>query len=189
MKILKDNKMYVQKNDMAYLNSSGLDIPASIFMKVFGQGITIIDDSNRYEFIEFSKPEEIDFFKGVDWIVDYNEVKDLTEAQLLELGQSIGNAKGEKIDKFNAMSEAKRRQQYERVTMDLELMDFKMFTIRDIIMLKRGQLSFPLPEGVEVIPTLTPESSEDIVEIKENPKSETGIKKFIKSIFRRKKDN
>ena len=189
MKILKDNKMYVQKNDMAHLNSSGLSIPASIFMQVYGKGITIIDDSNRYEFIEFSKPEDIEFFKGIDWIVDYNEVKDLTEEQLIELGQSVGDAKNEKIYKFNIMPVENRRQQYEQVTMDLELMDFKMFTIRDIIMLKRGQLSFPLPKGVELVLSPATESSEELVEIKENPKKETGVKKFIKSIFRKKQDN
>ena len=82
-----------------------------------------------------------------------------------------------------------RRQQYEQVTMDLELMDFKMFTIRDIIMLKRGQLSFPLPKGVELVLSPATESSEELVEIKENPKKETGVKKFIKSIFRKKQDN
>lgn len=187
MKVLKDNKIYVQKNDMAYLNSSGLDIPASIFMKVFGQGITIIDNSNRYEFIEFTKPEEVEFFKGVDWIVDYNEVKNLSEEELIEFGQSVGNAKGEKIKQFNAMPEEDRRQQYERVTMDLELMDFKMYTIRDIIMLKRGQLSFPLPNGVELVTTTPADANYEVIQ--DNSKKASGVKKFIKSIFRIKKDN
>lgn len=187
MKVLKDNKIYVQKNDMAYLNSSGLNIPTSIFMKVFGQGITIIDNSNRYEFIEFTKPEEVEFFKAIDWIVDYNDVKNLSEEELIEFGQSIGNAKGEKIKQFNAMPEEDRRQQYERVTMDLELMDFKMYTIRDIIMLKRGQLSFPLPSGVELVTTT--QADADCEVIQDNSKKASGVKQFIKSIFRRKKDN
>lgn len=187
MKILKDNKIYVQKNDMAYLNSSGLDIPASIFMKVFGQGITIIDNRNRYEFIEFTKPEEVEFFKGIDWIVDYDEVKGLSEKELIELGQSIGTAKAEKIYNFNIMPETDRKQQYDRVTMDLELMDFKMYTIRDIIMVKRGQLSFPFPQGVDPL-TAQADESVDFEEVKDNSKQENGVKKFIKSIFRRNKD-
>ena len=53
MKIITDSAVYVQKNDIAYLNQTDLAIPASIFMKVFGSGIVIIDDSNRYEFVEF----------------------------------------------------------------------------------------------------------------------------------------
>ena len=93
MKILKDNKIYVQKNDMAYLNSSELDIPASIYMKVYGKGITIIDNSNRYEFIEFTDPKEIEFFQGLDWIVDYDEVKDLTEEELTKIRNEVSKYK------------------------------------------------------------------------------------------------
>ena len=48
MKIFRNDAVYVQKNDIAYLKNTDLSIPASIFMKVFGSGIVIIDDSNRY---------------------------------------------------------------------------------------------------------------------------------------------
>ena len=70
MKIVTDKKVYVQKNDIAYLNQTDLPIPASIFMKVYGNGIVIIDDRNRYEFIEFTAPKEIEFFKKLDWMID-----------------------------------------------------------------------------------------------------------------------
>ena len=53
VKIITENAVYVQKNDIAYLNQTDLPIPASIFMKVFGNGIVIIDDSNRFEFEKF----------------------------------------------------------------------------------------------------------------------------------------
>ena len=55
MKIITNDSAYVQKNDIAYLNSSDLPIPASIFMKVFGNGVTIINDSNRYDFVKFDE--------------------------------------------------------------------------------------------------------------------------------------
>ena len=79
MKIITDNAAYVQKNDLMYLNSSSLAIPGSIYMKVFGWGITVINDRNRYEFVKFEEDSEIEFFKDIDWMIDYNEVKDLTE--------------------------------------------------------------------------------------------------------------
>ena len=181
MKILKDNKIYVQKNDMAYLNSSDLPIPGSIFMKVFGQGITIIDDSNRYEFIEFTKPEEVEFFRSLDWIVDYDSVKDLTEEEIIELGQSVAAERNNRAKKFNAMSEAKRKQQYASVMAELELLDFKMYTLRDIIMFKNGELEFTLPDGVERPSAVTLEPTEPVQEKIPTPqKEESGIKKFIK---------
>ncbi len=69
MKIITDNAVYVQKNDIAYLNQIDLAIPASVFMKFFGNGI-VINDSNRYEFVKFEELEEIDFFKGIDRMID-----------------------------------------------------------------------------------------------------------------------
>jgi tRNA pseudouridine55 synthase len=48
MKIFKDGKVYVQKNDMVYVNHSDMAIPASIFMKLFGNGIVIIDKPKGY---------------------------------------------------------------------------------------------------------------------------------------------
>ena len=75
MKIITDNAAYVQMNDIAFLNHCDLPIPASVFMKSFGFGIFVVDDSNRYDFKEFNKPEDIEFFKNIDWMIDYNEVK------------------------------------------------------------------------------------------------------------------
>ena len=46
-------KVYVQMNDMIYVNNLVSSIPATIFIKVFGHGITIIDDSNRFDFVSF----------------------------------------------------------------------------------------------------------------------------------------
>lgn len=63
MKIITNDSTFVQKNDIAYLSQSGLEIPAYIFMKVFGGGVVIIGDHNRYDFVEFDAPEEIEFFK------------------------------------------------------------------------------------------------------------------------------
>ena len=59
MKIITDDAIYIQKNDITYLNQylslNKLLIPTSIFEKVFGSNIVIIDNSNRYEFIKFDK--------------------------------------------------------------------------------------------------------------------------------------
>ena len=58
-------------------------------MKVFGNGVTIINDSNRYDFVKFDEESEIEFFKGLDWMIDYNEVKDLSEDEIIKLAKNI----------------------------------------------------------------------------------------------------
>ena len=88
------DKVYVQKNDLAYFmrGAEGISVPASIIDKVFGQ-IFIVTDENRYEFVEFSSLEEIEFFKKCDWMVDYNLFDGMTEeefkAEMLSLNEEL----------------------------------------------------------------------------------------------------
>lgn len=172
MKIITDDSAYVQKNDIAYLNQTDLPIPTSIFMKVFGKGIVIIDDSNRYEFVKFDAPEEIEFFKGLSWMIDYNEVKDLSEEETIILGQSIAQEKNGIATKFNSMSEKERKENLKMVQ-QCELLDFKMYSLRDVLWFKQGHIQMELPNGIEYPADF------------QNP--ENGVQKLIKSIFKKKR--
>jgi len=172
MKIITGHAAYVQKNDIAYLNQTNLAIPASIFMKVFGNGIVIIDDSNRYEFVEFNLPEEIDFFKGINWMIDYNEVKDLSEEEIISLGQSIAQEKNIIAQRFNSMS-LNERKKNEELVLQWELLDFKMYSLRDALWFKQGHIKIELPMEVDFPIGFV---------------QEKGIKKLIKTIFNKKKN-
>ena len=145
MKIMTDDAVYVQKNDLAYLNQTDLPIPASIFMKVFGS--------------------------GVDWMIDYNEVKDLSEEETIALGQSIAEEKNRIAQKFNSMSLKERNRNMDLV-FQCELLDFKLCSLRDILFFKQGHIKMELPEMENI--------STEIVQ-------EKGIKKLIKTIFDKKK--
>lgn len=171
MKIITDNVAYVQKKDIDCLNQTDLAIPASIFMKVLGNGIVIIDDSNRYEFVEFEAPEEIEFFKGIDWMIDYNEVKDLSEEETIALAQSIAEEKNSIAQRFNSMTPEERKNNMSMVSR-CELLDFKMYSLRDILRFKQGHIKMELPEGVD-FPT--------------GFEQEKGIRKLIKTMFNKKK--
>lgn len=158
MKIITDNAVYVQKNDFIYLNSSNLAIPASIFDKVFGYGVTIIDDRNRYEFIEFNAPEEIEFFKNIDWIIDYNEIKDLNEEEMYDLIRNI-------CQEQNLLEEMEDN-------MDIEfkcrLLEFKILSVQNVMYCK-NKVKFPA--GID-LPLIF--------------KQEKGIKKLIRTMFTKK---
>ena len=79
MKIVTDKAVYIQKNDIIRLSQSYLNIPESVFLQIYATGVIIADDKDKYEFIKIEGDKEIDFFKSIDWIIDYNEVKDLSE--------------------------------------------------------------------------------------------------------------
>ena len=69
MKIFNEEKskrvVYVQRNDLAMLDASSLVVPGSCLIT------GLVDDSNRYDFVRFEDPRIVEFFKGIDWIVDY----------------------------------------------------------------------------------------------------------------------
>ena len=148
MKIITNDSVYVQKNDIAYLNSSVLPIPASIFMKVFGNGVTIINDSNRYDFVKFNKQSEIEYFKGLDWMISYNEVKDLSEHEIVKLAISIVKEQEQIANTFNSMTEEERKNNTNLVT-KCDLLEFKFYSLRDVLWFKQGHISMKLPEGID----------------------------------------
>lgn len=171
MKIITDDVAFVQKNDISYLNRTDLSIPASIYMKVFGSGVVIIDDSNRYEFIGFEAPEEIEFFKGIDWMIDYNEVKDLSEEETISLGQSIAEEKNSIAQRFNSMPPEEKERNIDMIS-QCKLLDFKMYSLRDVLWFKQGRIEMKLPDGVDL-----PVGFE----------KEKGIRKLIKTMLNKKK--
>lgn len=152
------------------MNQTDLAVPASIFMKVFGNGMVIIDDSNRYEFVTFEAPEEIKFFKDIDWMINYNEVKDFSEEEIIALGQSIAEEKNNIAYRFNSMTPEERKENMDMVS-QCELLDFKMYSLRDVLWFKQGHIKMELPEGVDL-----PVGFEQ----------GRGIKKLIKIIFNKR---
>ena len=168
MKIFTNNCVYVQKNDIAFLNQMDDVIPASIFLKVFGGGVTIIDDRNRFEFVKFNNVREIEYFKNIDCILDYDLVKDLNESEIIGLGMEVAKEKNDMIDRYSAMNEEERKLN-KNIYVDLEKYDYKMDSIRTFLWYRRGNVKFNLPKGIE------------------NTKSESKGRKRILSKFRNKK--
>lgn len=172
MKIITDREVYVQKNDIIQLNSSNLEIPASIYLSIFGSGITVIDDSNRYEFVKFEEAYEIEFLKSINWIINYDDVKDLSDDEIIEMGIKILAERSQKADNFNSLPEEERINNIDKVEEECDLLEFKYYSTRDFLWFKQGHLNFDLPEGIEYP--------------MEQVKEEKGIKKLIKSIFNKK---
>jgi len=84
MKVFKDGKLYVNKKDLLILRKSQYQIPDSVLDDMENSQVLMsFDDSDTY--VEFSDEKDIDFFRKVDWIVDYNSVRDLNMEVLKKL--------------------------------------------------------------------------------------------------------
>ena len=95
MKIVTDNAVYIQNKDIIYLSRINVPVPSSLFKQIYNDDIVIIDDLNGNGFVKLDKDSEIQFFKSLDWIVDYQKVKDLNIDDFKKLKQKIINEKNQ----------------------------------------------------------------------------------------------
>jgi hypothetical protein len=149
MKIIKDGKVYVQLNDIRYIVSDleNVSVPSSIIDSIFKDGkIFVCDDSNRFDFVEFSDEAAIKFFAGADYIVDYLALKDMSEEDLINEGEAIAEQKNNLAKKYNAMSDEDKKKNQKIVT-KCENLVFKMLQIRDIVWIKQGKLDVKMPDN------------------------------------------
>lgn len=101
MKIVTKNKVYVQLNDIAILYTSDFPIPAFIVKKTADKTL-IISEQNRFDFIEFTEPEEINYFKKQDWIIDYLKFKDKTDEEFREIDHELTKEYNKLVRKYNS---------------------------------------------------------------------------------------
>jgi len=170
MKIMMENKVYIQLNDVMYLLEffENKPIPAVIFERCFSKPL-IVDDSNRYEFIEFTEPEAIEFFRSYTYSVDLLALLSFTDEELMKKGSAISEERNKIASRYNAMTDEEKNNCYDLVN-ECELLEFKMYSIRDILWFKQGHLKFELPKEIKKDSTLGI--------------GESGIKRFFKRFKR-----
>ena len=87
MKVFKDGKVYVNKNDLLILRKSQYQVPDSVFGG--RESNLILLGIEKDVFLEFTDEKDIEFFKKIDWIVDYDSVRDLNMEVLKKLMANI----------------------------------------------------------------------------------------------------
>ena len=153
---------YYSLNNIELTNKEEVNVYDE-FMKLKEEGIfKIVDDENilknirnnyenyfRKEYFSNSLTEsEIEYFKDLDWMIDYNQVKDLSEDEMIKLAESIGEERDGIANSFNSMSEEERKKHTDMVT-KCDLLEFKFYSLRDVLWFKQGHISMELPEGID----------------------------------------
>lgn len=77
----KNSKVYVQISDLLYLHKRKYNILDSIKAKVYFDNSTYID---AYSFLEFNKKEEIEYFRNLDFILNYSDYCDIEQDELID---------------------------------------------------------------------------------------------------------
>ena len=100
-----NEKVYVQLCDIAKLEYIDDPIPATIYRTLKTKPIT---EDNRLTFIEFSKQDELDFFKEQSWIIDYKKLSTIKEENIHELQTAIAKEIDELRNKYQSMSQEEK---------------------------------------------------------------------------------
>lgn len=145
MKIFKNNAVYVQKIDLVFLYQLGIEIPNSITMKI---NENELDNRNMHSFLEFNEENEIEFFRNLDWLVNYDEVKDLSEEYILELLNSIKEEKNNKLEEFNEAPDDDFDTNL-RLISEYQSLDFKIYNLKEILLLRKSKIHIKLPFEVD----------------------------------------
>lgn len=137
-------KVYVQLGDIMELIQTNNTIPVSIVDKIFGKEKLIVADEKKDEFVEFNDTEEIEFFKSIEWILDYKKYKNLTQEELKFLFEENIEESNNIIIKYNQLSYEEKINDsniHERYnTIQLKNEDIKKFYF-----MKSGEYHPPFP--------------------------------------------
>lgn len=148
MKIVTFNGIYVLRKDIEFLNKIELVVPASIYLKRYECEGLLPEDNDAYKFVKFKSSREIEYISKLDWLIDYDEVKNLTEEEIKQIGQQIGYQQNDLIEKYNAMNEEEQTKNSD-MAKKIKILYYKLCMLRDIIWFKQGALDIKLPFGVE----------------------------------------
>lgn len=143
MKLFKNDAVYVQKQDIAKLRFLPIPIAKEILQKTFGNTVAVIDRDNCYSFVKFTTLEEIEFFSKQDWIIDYDQVKDLTDDEIMNLFLKVKEEKRKRIQELKHYP--KILQKKKLFPYSLAFYDFKMTSLRDILWCRRGYITMSFP--------------------------------------------
>ena len=146
MKVFKENSVYVQLNDLVKLLSLSDGVPDTILKKIHTEEEIIVDDNNRFEFIKFDLPEEVFFFKRQDWIIDYDNYKDLTDEKLEKIAHELYlNSEGV-VRKFNDLSKSEQESIYGRNMLEEHVkLRHIIHDLRHLSAYKSGVMNMEIP--------------------------------------------
>lgn len=143
MKIITNHLAYVQKIDLEFLKYRLHSLPQSISSKIFENSEIDVDDFNKYDFFKFDDVSDIEFFKGIDWIIDYDSIRNLTDIEIKAMGRTYVE-RLEQITKilYKMTSDNK---DYENVLLQYKLLHYQITSLNDILDFKSGLLKMTLP--------------------------------------------
>ena len=148
MKINYSNKIYIQVIDLMWLNTLNIDMPGIVRKSIFNIGYKLINNSiSNTDFIYFEDNEIIKYFNNLDWIIDYDEVKDLSLYELTVYRNNVKKECNNLIKEYNGMDYYDKLKNW-LLRDRINYLNIKWLNVRDFILYRMGIIRYELPEGI-----------------------------------------
>ncbi len=139
--------VYVQMQDIIFLlHQTDMPMPASIFTKVFTD-VIIVTDENRFDFVKFDEEPEVKFFRDLEFIIDFDQYKNLTIEQLGEESKRLAKRANNISDQWNSMSK-EEREKNSALLDEHKGISYMMDFLLEIYYLNHGKRTMPFPKFV-----------------------------------------
>ena len=148
MKIITNNSAYIQIKDLEKLFNSSLKIPKSIEYSVYLSSNNTTNSLDKNDFISFNNPSDIEYFNNINWMIDYNKLKDYSLIKLIKLAKKIEREQekvSKVIDEFAIIKNYIDPKYFEQY----ELLDYQLYSLFDIIKYKLKPLQKKLPKEIQ----------------------------------------
>lgn len=175
MKIISGNKVWVQRYNISTLLNmlSELDTPVSdsIMSQVFGDPFISADD--MFDFVEYDGKELVDFFRGLDFIVDHNDLLGKNAEEVRTMGKRIQE---------DVVARSSRERDKAAAQRMCHAAVLKMTDMRNYMWYLEGEIRYDMPMFDESgLDPIFMENGRMVV--KTEPKPESGIRRILTSIF------
>lgn len=150
MKIIQDNVVWLQLEDVLRIevHYSTMPLAQALVGKALHQVGLVVAEENRADFVMVKNHKMAEFVRGLKWILDLDEVKDLSLEELMQLRTKMYEEW--KQLKSYAMVEVDPLQQVDLLT-ESDLASYRFHQLSEFICLRLGdEPRLVLPEGVKL---------------------------------------
>ncbi len=136
-----EDKVYVQKEDLAMLSSVDKTMPKSIKEYINKEPI---NEYNGKEFVEFTDPNELRFFASKAWIIDYDKYIGAGDYYLEKVREEFIAKKDTLLEKYNSLTDKDEKQKKD-VSIEHNLMTYKIRGLDEILKMREGNSEVKVP--------------------------------------------
>ena len=136
MKVFINNTLYVQRKDLMNILIFDINMPKNLKENLKRMDLS---EDNQNSFVRFTIKDEINYYNSLPWIISYDEYKDLTDKELLELGNKIDRKMKRILSKsINSPKKNEYLDEYKKLALQMQ-------SLREFFWYKRGFINIEVP--------------------------------------------